>query len=317
MNMSAGAVNTTIDTLREHTNVTSFNLLYELVHDINPLAVIANIVVIVVIILATQAVAKLADRMLESYFIKIADKMLRNRIVMSGDQEAEVERSRTAQLITRRLAVAAIYTFGLMMIILQIPQLYRLAVALLAGAGLAGLAIGFAAKDALSNIISGVFIAVFQPFRIGDYLTFRDEYGFVEDITLRHTIICTWDKRRIVVPNSVVSTEVLTNWSIKDPVSAWAVNFGIAYDANMDLAKEIIMDVAKSHPNVLKDQPITVRVTDLADSSVVLRVLFSVPKRDGAFETGCDIREEVKRRFDSAGIEIPYPYRNVIIKKES
>ena len=219
----------------------------------------------------------------------------------------------TTHAMTRRLIVAAIYTIGILMTILLIPSLNRIAIAMLAGAGVATLAIGFAAKDSLSNIISGIFLAVFKAIRIGDYVDFKGEYGHIEDITLRHTIICTSDERRIIVPNLLMGADSIVNWSINDPETVWPVNFGIGYCSDIDKARSIIIEETKRHPNVLKDKEINVRLTELGDFAVNLRLTFYVPNRGVSFETGCDIREAVKKRFDAEGIEIPYPYQNVII----
>lgn len=298
----ADALNGTLGTIVEHSNNSSLNVLFSTIHGIDPVAVIANLVIITIIIIGTKTAAKIADRMLQNYLLNIADRMLRNRFLASGDLQVEAERTRTANLIARRLVVAAIYTIGLILVILQIPQLYRIAVAFLAGAGLAGLAIGFAAKDALANLIAGVFIAVFQPFRVGDYVTFNGEYGYIEDITLRHTVICTWDKRRVVAPNSMMSTDTIINWSLKDPVTVWTVEFMIERSSEIDRAREIILDEARKHPNVLKDQSISVLLTETTEEGLKLRLSFNVPSRNVAFDTGCEIRESAKKRLDLAGV---------------
>ncbi len=103
---------------------------------------------------------RFADRILENYIPKVVHKV-------------EMKMDETMQLMIRRLVSATIYLMGLMLIILQIPQLHNLATAMLAGAGIAGLAIGYASKDSLSNFTSGIFIALFQPFRVGDFVDFR------------------------------------------------------------------------------------------------------------------------------------------------
>ncbi|MEL6038137.1 MAG: mechanosensitive ion channel family protein, partial [Methanothrix soehngenii] len=170
--------------------------------------------------------------------------------------------------------------------------------------------------DSLSNIISGIFLAIFKPMRIGDYVDFKGEYGYVEDITLRHTIICTWDQRRIIVPNKLMGSDFIVNWSIGNPETVWPVNFGIGYSSDIDKARSIITEVAESHPHVLKEKGINVRLIELGDFAMNLRLTFYAPSRGMAYDAGCDIREAVKKRFDAEGIEIPYPYQNVIIMKQ-
>ena len=261
---------------------------------------------ILIILIATIIIARMADRLLKKHIPHIfeASKM---------DKEFD----QTSHALTRRLIVAAIYIIGILMIVLQIPALNRVAVAMLAGAGVAGIAIGFAAQDSLSNIISGILLAVFKPIRIGDYVDFKGEYGHIEDLTLRHTIICTWDLRRIIVPNSQISGDYIINWSIGSPEAIWPVDFGIAYTSDIDKARNIIIEETKRHPQVMKNEEINVRLTELGDFAVNLRLTFHVASRGDAFDTGCDIREAVKKRFDAEGIEIPYPYQNIVLQRDA
>jgi small conductance mechanosensitive channel len=260
---------------------------------------------IIVIVIATYLAAKMVKRAITIHLPKV---------IATGKTGLDAETEMTFRTLISRLLVAAIYIVGFLLVISRIPTLNSLAVTLLAGAGVAGLAIGFAAQDSLSNVISGIFLAVFHPFRVGDYIDFSGEYGQIEDLTLRHTTIRTWDGRRIFVPNSIMGNQPIINWSITDPVITWRINVGIAYTADIDKARDIMLEVAKRHPLVLKNHEITVRVTELGDFAVNMRLGVDVPNRDVAWTTGCEIMESIKKRFDKEGIEIPYPYRNLIIQ---
>jgi small-conductance mechanosensitive channel len=206
------------------------------------------------------------------------------------------------QLMIRRLVSATIYLIGLMLVILQVPQLHSLATAMLAGAGIAGLAIGYASKDSLSNFTSGIFIAIFQPFRVGDFVDFRADYGQVEDLTLRHTIIRTSDNRRIIVPNSIMSTEPIINWSIREPEIIWTVDFDLEKAGDIDRARKIIVDKARSNPMVLKDRPIDVLLISSRYSELTLRLEVTIPGRSVAKVISSEIREAVKKEFEVQGI---------------
>jgi len=262
---------------------------------------IYTIGVIAAIAIATFVVAKVINRLLRGYF-RTASKKL------------NVEE--TTYAVTRHFIVAMVYLAGIILIVSSIPQLGDIAVALLAGAGFAGIVIGFAAQRTLSNLISGISLAIFRPFRIGDVLSIRDEYGAVEDITLRHTVIKTWENKRLVIPNSIISDEAIVNWTIGDLPVLWHVDVGIAYDADIDLARSIILDELDKHPDVMHDQDRKVVVLELSDFSVNLRTIFWVRDRPTAWGTGCDIRESVKKRFDKEGVEIPFPYRTIVYKKD-
>jgi small-conductance mechanosensitive channel len=218
----------------------------------------------------------------------------------------DVKMDETMQLMVRRIVSATIYIVGLMLIILQIPPLHSLATAILAGAGIAGLAIGYAAKDSLSNFTSSIFIAVFQPFRVGDFVDFKGDYGQVEDLTLRHTIIRTWDSRRIIVPNSTMNMEPIINWSIREPEITWTVDFDLEKASDIDRAREIILEKARSHPLVLKDRAMNVLLINAKYSELTLRLEVAVPGRHVAKVIGCDIRESVKKEFEAQGI-LPAP----------
>jgi small-conductance mechanosensitive channel len=164
---------------------------------------------------------------------------------------------------------------------------------------------------------------------VEDLVTIKDEYGRITDITLRHTVVRTWDNRRLIIPNSVISEDAIINWSIEDPTVNWPIDIGISYDADIDKARQIMIyearkhsntmtfsQIKKYHPDMKKEEVVTVRVRELGDFAVILRLLIWVDDRDIAYDTGCDIREAIKKRFDAEGIEIPFPYRTIVYKKD-
>lgn len=275
---------------------------------------IATPVFVFIVVVATIFFARLADRLLQGYFKKVGMKL---RVDPTGYR------------LLRHLIVALVYIVGLIIVISSVPQLRTLSVALFAGAGFAGIIIGLAAQSTLSNIISGISLAVFQPFRVGDIVTIHDEYGTISDLTLRHTVVATWDNRRLIIPNSIISEEAVINWSIEDPTVIWPVDIGISYDSDIDLARSIMLDEARKHanvmeyydvrlvhPEVLKGSEVKVMVTELGDFAVNLRLLVWVRSRSLAYGTGCELMESIKKRFDAEGVEIPFPYRTVVYKKD-
>jgi small-conductance mechanosensitive channel len=273
----------------KHIDLVSLQLLANTVDDIDIISILVHFIVIIIIILFTRSAVRFVDRLLLNYIPKVINKV-------------EVKMDETMQLMIRRLVSATIYLIGLMLVILQIPQLQSLATALLAGAGIAGLAIGYAAKDSLSNFTSGIFIAVFQPFRVGDFVDFRQDYGQVEDLTLRHTVIRTSDNRRIIVPNSIMSTEPIINWSIREPEIVWMVDFDLEKAGDIDRAREIIVDKARSNPMVLKDRPVDVLLISSRYSELTLRLEVTIPGRNMAKVISSEIREAVKKEFEVQGI---------------
>ena len=138
-----------------------------------------------------------------------------------------------------------IYTSAIIFIFFKIPYLKSLGTALFAGAGILAVIVGFASQKAFSNIISGIFILIFKPFKISDIIEIKDgQMGVVEEITLRHTLIRNYENRRIVIPNSVISEETIINSNIQDEKIRKHIEFGISYDSNIDKAIDIIRDEA-------------------------------------------------------------------------
>ncbi len=254
-------------------------------------------------IIGTVIVAHVTNRALVTYFKFASDKL---------------KIDETTYTVVRRILIITIYIIGIAAVISLIPGLPDLMLGMAAGAGIAAIVIGFAAQKVLSNVFSGISIAIFRPFRVGDVVEMGDEYGTIEDITLRHTVIRTWQNKMQIIPNSRISEETIINWTIGDLTVLWAVDFGISYDSDIDLARSIILDEIDKHPDVMheEDKEANVRVTELGDFAVNLRATFWVSDRPTAWGTGAEIRESVKKRFDSEGVEIPFPYRTVVYKKD-
>lgn len=222
---------------------------------------------------------------------------------------------------------AIIYLTGFGIAIYSVPSLRTLASGLLAGAGIMAVAIGFASQQALSNVIGGLFIVIFKPFRIGDRLEIRTTLtGVVEDISLRHTVIRDFSNRRIIIPNSVISNEVIINSNFGETKMVKWIDVTISYESDLAKAKQIIHDEIVGHPLHIDtrtpeeiangDALAPVRVMLLADTGINLRGWAWAANAPDAFVLGCDVLENIKLKFDEAGIEIPYPHRTVVIKGE-
>jgi len=220
-----------------------------------------------------------------------------------------------------------IFTSAIIFIFHKIPYLKSLGAALFAGAGIIAAIVGFASQKAFSNIISGIFILMFKPFRVGDTLELSNaSKGTVEEITLRHTVIRNYENRRIIIPNSQISDDILINSSISDESIRKFVDFGISYDSDVDKAIAIIQEEAMKHPYFIDnrgqaeidrgDPAVLVRMTSHGDFSIGLRAYVWSANNDTAYNIYCDLLKSVKKRFDNEGIEIPFPYRTIVFKKD-
>ncbi|PSP90710.1 mechanosensitive ion channel protein [Halobacteriales archaeon QH_8_68_33] len=179
-------------------------------------------------------------------------------------------------------------------------------------AAAATLAIGFAMQEVIKNFVAGIFIFTDEPFRIGDWIEWDDHAGVVEDISLRVSRVRTFDNELLTVPNSQLTDGVIKNPVAKDTLRLKFV-FGIGYEDDIDEATEIIIAEAENHPDILDDPAPSVRLTELADSYVGLqsRIWISNPSRADFVKIRGEYVTTVKNRFDEAGINIPYPQRDV------
>ncbi len=219
-----------------------------------------------------------------------------------------------------------LFTIATFWILHKIPYFHSLGSALFASAGILAAIIGFASQKAFSNIIGGLFILIFKPFRVGDVIEIADnKKGVVEEITLRHVVIRDYESRRVIIPNSVISDETIINSTISDEKIRKHITFGISYDSNSDLAIKIIQQHVEAHPlfvdtrtpeEVKNNVPkVLVRMISWDDSSVTLKAYVWANNNEDAYALQCDLLDSVKKDFQKNGIEIPYPHRTIVYKK--
>ena len=179
-------------------------------------------------------------------------------------------------------------------------------------AAAATLAIGLATQDVIANFVAGVFIFTDKPFRIGDWIEWDGQAGIVEDISFRVTRVRTFDNELLTVPNRQLTDGVVKNPVAKEQLRL-QVPFGIGYDDDIDEATDIVLAEARSHPRILDEPEPSVRLTELGDSSVVLRsrIWIDDPSRSDFVRTRGEYVTAVKEQFDETGIDIPYPNRTL------
>jgi small conductance mechanosensitive channel len=262
-----------------------------------------------------------------TFFINSVFRRVFNRVIKRYSDD--INNTPNNYRFIRYFVSALIFLIGFGFAIYTIPSLRTITHSMFAGAGLIAVAVGFASQEALSNIVGGIFIVAFKPFRVTDRITVKDTVsglsGIVEDITLRHTVIRGFDNNRIIIPNSVMSREVLINNDIIDEKVCKMFEVGIAYESNIDLARKLIQEEAMKHPMSIDNRSemdiergvdqVMVRVVNWADSAVILKVWVWAVDGPGAFQMGCDLLESIIKRFKEAGIEIPYPHRKLIIEQ--
>jgi small conductance mechanosensitive channel len=179
----------------------------------------------------------------------------------------------------------------------------------------AGVAIGLALKDSLANLAAGVMILLFKPYRVGDSVEAAGTSGSVEEVSVFSTILHTADNVRVIVPNSAILSDNIKNYSANDRRRVDLVA-AIGYGDNIGVARDILMEIMTSHPLVLSEPAPTVDVLELADSSVNLAVR-PWAGVDDYWKVRSEVLEQMKLRFDEAGISMPYPQRDVYVHQAS
>jgi len=231
----------------------------------------------------------------------------------------------TSMVFFRKFLVTVVYVLGVACVMFLIPALRTFATSILASAGIMAMAVGLASQEALSNFVSGIFIILAKPFRIGDFVSLDSgQTGIVSEIAIRHTTIRTADNRFIIVPNSKVNSAIITNSTIGDTRTCAFVEVGVAYSENIDHCMtemrkviekdERVLDVRTEEEKAKGVDKVIIRVMELGDSSVLLRAYVWGATPGDAFVIKCDMLKVVKDHFDEIGIEIPYPYMNVVRK---
>lgn len=183
----------------------------------------------------------------------------------------------------------------------------------LAGVAAAGtLAVGIALQDVIRNFVSGVFIYIDEPFRIGDWIEWDDRTGIVMDIRLRTTRVRTFDNELLTVPNADLTENVVKNPVAHDKIRQ-RFTVGIGFDDNISEAISYMIEEAEAHPDILAEPEPSVRLTDLGDSAVILqaRVWIANPRRADFIRIRGEYGQQVKQRFDEEGIDIPFPIRTL------
>jgi len=184
---------------------------------------------------------------------------------------------------------------------------------LIAAGGFAGLVVGFASRSVVANLVSGIFLIVERPIKIGDQIKIGDVAGFVEDIRILSTVIRTYDGIYVRIPNEKLFTSNITNL-VANPVRRFEYVIGISYKDDAEKAIEIIKNVIEDHPFALKNPSPTVFVNELGESSVNIVVRVWSPSSVW-FDVKMELLWKIKTELEKAGIEIPFPQRVVWLRR--
>lgn len=229
--------------------------------------------------------------------------------VLSRAVGKAMERAKTDQVLVKfvvNLAYAALLAF---VVLAALAQLGIQTTSFIAIIGAAGLAIGLALQGSLSNFAAGVMLIIFRPFKVGDYIEAAGTAGSVEEIMIFSTKLRSPDNKQLYVPNGSIISGTITNYSAREQRRVDLV-FGCGYGDDIKKTKALLEAIVKENALVLDEPAPTIGVLELGDSSVNFAVRPWVATSD-YWDVHFQITEEVKQRFDEAGISIPFPQRDV------
>ncbi|XAP77590.1 mechanosensitive ion channel family protein [Citromicrobium bathyomarinum] len=245
----------------------------------------------------------------------VLTRLLRRAIHALIDHDPKEHLDRMTLSFISNLATFVMWIVLALVFCHAVPALNKLTTSLLAGVSIVSVVIGFAAQSTLGNLVSGISLVIYKPFRRGDRLQLTTptglETGIVEDLSLGYTVLKTFDNRRIVLSNGTIANQIMINLSSVDLRVMMTPTISIGYNSDIAKARAIILELAHAHDDVL--EVVGCPVVNLGASSVDLSLRAWCADASSAKGVEFDLLEQIKTRFDDAGIEIPYAYQNVIV----
>jgi len=254
----------------------------------------------------TAVISALLIYLIGSWIIRLIKRM-----IDKGFEKRQMDVS-----LRRFLSNLISWILNILLFIVVVTQLGVQTSAFVAIIGAAGLAIGLALQGSLSNFAGGILILLLKPFRVGDYISSSANVsGTVNEIDIFNTKLTTPQNQQVVVPNGVLSNSSITNFTQLGTRRTW-FDIGVAYNSDLKQAKEILLDVAQKNEFAFKEPAPQVVVTELGDSAINLSVRVSTSNAN--FWT---MQEQLiidsKEALDKAGIEIPFPQRDIHIRSNA
>lgn len=225
----------------------------------------------------------------------LVDEMLRRRLrelKLDVEDYLEARKLATQLDVIRRIWIVIAGIITLAAALTVIPGVKQIGVSLFASAGIAGIAIGIAARPVLSNLISGLQIAFTQPIRIDDVVIVEGEWGWVEQITLFYVVIKIWDWRRLVVPLSYFTEKPFQNWTRENARIIGTVTWSLDHRAPVGAIREKVEAVVKE-TDLWDGDVVNVQVTEASGPTITIRALATATTSPRAWDLRCFIREEV------------------------
>jgi small-conductance mechanosensitive channel len=183
--------------------------------------------------------------------------------------------------------------------------------------GALSVGIGFGLQHVVSNFVSGLILLVERPIKTGDWIVVGDQQGYVRRISVISTEIQTFDAAAVIVPNSTMLSSQVTNWHLHNKLGRVIVAVGVSYDSDPEHVRKVLLACAEQNSEILKRPAPQVLFREFGDSSLDFELRFFLREIDGLLRVSSEMRFALKKAFDEAGIEIPYPQRDLHIRSST
>lgn len=256
--------------------------------------------------LAVRSVLALILFVVGSRLIAFLRRLIKRALVRSG---ASTEAKQFLDSVLK-----AVLHVILILLILQVFGLEAASIATVIGS--VGVTIGLAIQGSLGNCIGGILILTLRPFKVGDYIiedTHQNE-GVVEQITIFYTRLCTVDNRIVLIPNGTLANSSMTNVT-GAPFRRVDLTISISYDSDVKTARQVVKQIAATHPLVCQERDVSVYVDHFEDSGVALLIFFWAKTQD-YWQARFEMLEQIREGFDAAGVRIPYPRVDVCLNPD-
>jgi len=184
-------------------------------------------------------------------------------------------------------------------------------------AGALGIGIGFGLQNVVNNFVSGIILLFDPSIQVGDMVQIGEDWGTVNRINIRTTIVQTFDNASLIIPNSEMLSNKVTNWSFKDPKVRRQVDVGVAYGSDVQLVRKILLEIVGDMPEIMDDPAPRVDFTDFGDSALIFRVRFWISSPEFWLPVPTELRFRIDEEFKKNGIEIAFPQQDIHIRSAS
>jgi potassium efflux system protein len=240
-----------------------------------------------------------------------------SRIIRKALQNRVLPRTRLDIGARASFINVVIYTFWILAIYTGINILGINLSSLAFMAGALGIGIGFGLQNIVNNFISGIILLFDPSIQVGDMVQIGEDWGTINRINIRTTIVQTFDNASLIIPNSQMLSNKVTNWSFKDPKVRRQVDVGVAYGSDVQKVRTILLQIVSDMPEIMDDPAPRVDFMDFGSSALIFRVRFWITSPDYWLTAPTELRFRIDEEFKKNGIEIAFPQQDIHIRSAS